>query len=158
METAMSLLWTELNHSRKGEIKYVFILDWNLYHDSWNGRKKEKEEKQEDKKDRGVGRKEGRAGNWKWFPLHLPEENCWRGGWWLKSTMSLTARQTGSVPVLPEAPWNQLWLALQATGLIWIERHLPQGIFPHPRSPWEGKLLRTQFPLNEVTAEAMVES
>ena len=74
METAMSLLWTELNHSRKGEIKYVFILDWNLYHDSWNGRKKGKEEKQEDKKDRGAGRKEGGAGNWKRFPLRLPEE------------------------------------------------------------------------------------
>ena len=57
METAMSLLWTELNHSQKGEIKYIFILDWNLYHDSWNGREKGEEEKLEDKKDRGGGEK-----------------------------------------------------------------------------------------------------
>lgn len=148
METAMSLLWTELNHSQKGEIKYIFILDWNLYHDSWNGREKG-EEKLEDKKDRGEGRKEGGGGNWKWFPVHLPEENCWRRGWRIKWTVSLTACQAGSVPALTigEIMESELWLALEAASLMWFESCLPHSISPIHRSPREGKSLRNIFQL-----------
>ena len=148
METAMSLLWTELNHSRKGEIKYCFYLGLKFV--SWFVKWMRERKRRRRMRRMWGGEEGGGAGNWKWFPLRLPEEICWRGGWWLKGSMSLTARQAGSVPVLPEAPWNQLWLALQATGLMWTERHLAQGIVPHPRSPWEGEFLRTQFPLTVV--------
>lgn len=111
METAVSLLWTELNHSQKGEIKYIFILDWNLYPDSWNGREQvEEEEKQKGKKDKGEeGRKKrGRREGWgmKMILCVSVEENVGTEavGW---NAYILTMGQAGSVASLPKALKNQ---------------------------------------------------
>lgn len=79
----MSLLWTELNHSPKGEIKCVFILGWNLYQDLRNGRE-EVEAKHEgggNGEKKGVGLK---------MTAHVPEDPA-------KEAASLPLPRVGSV-------------------------------------------------------------
>lgn len=156
METAMSLLWTKLNHSQKGEVKYIFILDWNLYHDSWNGREKVEEEKQEDKNDGGGGRKGGERKEGRWGLKIIPCVSAWRrlgaeaASWKVLHPLLLT--RLVLFQVSQRLCQTRALAGPTVCWLMWLESPLPQGLSPAPVTekkpeilPLEANSLRNSF-------------